>query len=137
MFRDGMSERAPAGFFDRTLTNLRSAWREIADSARGVLSAMPRPEAVGEDNGRLRQQMLICLEGRGGEVAARARAAELGRTYLLLGSAGRERFLRLLAEEFDIDRDRVDRCCGALVEAASPEERQAAERALRTALEPP
>ena len=132
-----MSERAPAGFFDRTLNNLRSAWREIADSARGVLTAVPRPETGGEDLGRLRQQMLNCLDGRGGEVAARARAADLGRTYLALSPAGRERFLRLLADEFDIDRDEVDRCCGALVEATGAEARTAAVRALRTALEPP
>ena len=135
--RDSMSERATTGFFDRTLTNLRSAWREIADSARGVLAAVPRPETASEDIGRLRQQMLNCLDGRGGEVAARARAADLGRTYLAVSPAGRERFLRLLADEFDIDRDAVDRCCGALVDANGPQARAAAERALRAALEPP
>jgi malonyl-CoA decarboxylase len=135
--RASMSERASAGFFDRTLTNLRFAWREIAESARGVLSGGPRPETLGEDDGRLRQQMLNCLEGRGGEVAARARAADLGRTYLLLSPAGRERFLRLLADEFDIDRTEVDRCCRALAEAPEGEPRAAAERALRAALEPP
>jgi malonyl-CoA decarboxylase len=135
--RASMSERAPAGFFDRTLNNLRSAWREIADSARGVLAAVPRPEAAGEDLGRLRQQMLNCLDGRGGEVAARARAADLGRTYLALSPDGRERFLRLLADEFDIDRDDVDRCCRALVEATSADARATAIRALRAALQPP
>ena len=35
-----MTDPAPAGFFegvfDRTLTNLRSAWRDIAESARGL-----------------------------------------------------------------------------------------------------
>jgi malonyl-CoA decarboxylase len=131
-----MSERAPTGLFDRTLTNLRSAWREIAESARGVLVGS-RPEANGDDPTRLRQQMLACLDGRGGEVAARAHAADLGRTYLALGPSGRGQFLRILAEEFDIDRDAVDRCCGALIEAAGPDERAAAERALRAALEPP
>ena len=53
-----MSERAPAGFldgvFDRTLANLRSAWREIALSARGVLSGAPRPDLPEDDIGRLR-----------------------------------------------------------------------------------
>ena len=100
-----MSDRAPAGFldgvFDRTLANLRGAWREIALSARGVLSGAPRPDLPEDDIGRLQQQMLSCLDGRGGEVTARARAADLGRSYLALNPAGRERFLRLLAEEFD------------------------------------
>ena len=88
-----MSDRAPAGFldgvFDRTLANLRSAWREIALSARGVLSGAPRPDLPEDDVARLRQQMLSCLDGRGGEVTARARAAELGRTYLALNQGGR------------------------------------------------
>ena len=136
-----MSERAPAGFldgvFDRTLANLRSAWREIALSARGVLSGAPRPDLPEDDVARLRQQMLSCLDGRGGEVTARARAAELGRTYLALNQGGRERFLRLLASEFDTDHDAVDRCCAALADATATAERIAAERALRAALLPP
>ena len=136
-----MSDRAPGGFldgvFDRTLANLRGAWREIALSARGVLSGAPRPDLPEDDVARLRQQMLSCLDGRGGEVTARARAAELGRTYLALNEAGRGRFLRLLASEFDTDHEAVDRCCAALAAAADPAERIAAERALRTALLPP
>ena len=136
-----MSDRAPAGFldgvFDRTLANLRGAWREIALSARGVLSGAPRPDLPEDDIARLRQQMLSCLDGRGGEVTARARAAELGRTYLSLNQGGRERFLRLLASEFDTDHDAVDRCCARLAAADTTAERIAAERALRTALLPP
>jgi malonyl-CoA decarboxylase len=136
-----MSERAPPGFFegvfDRTLTNLRSAWRDIALSARGVLMRAPRPELSGDDILRLREQMLSCLDARGGEVTARARAADLGRTYLLLDASGRERFLRLLASEFDVDRAEIDRCCGELARADEPGQRAVAERRLRDALEPP
>jgi malonyl-CoA decarboxylase len=136
-----MSDHVPAGFFegvfDRTLTNLRSAWRDIALSARGVLARSPRPELSGEDMVRLREQMLSCLDARGGEVTARARAADLGRTYLLLDASGRERFLRLLASEFDVDHGEVERCCGELLRAEDPIARAAAERQLRDALEPP
>ena len=50
-----MSDRSTAGFLDggfgRTLANLRSAWREIALSARGVLSGAPRPD-LPEDTSR-------------------------------------------------------------------------------------
>src|SRR5215472_13703831 len=131
----------PAGFFegvfDRTLTNLRIAWREIAGSARGVLTGTPRPDLPGEDESRLRAQMLSCLNGQSGGVTARARAAELGRTYLALDPSGRERFLQLLAREFDVDHDEVRRRCEALIGATEPSERSAGERALRTALEPP
>src|SRR5436309_13130368 len=113
-----MSDRAPAGFldgvFDRTLANLRSAWREIALSARGVLSGAPRPDLPEDDVGRLRQQMQSCLDGRGGEVTARARSAELGCRYLALSPAGRGRFLRVWAEEFETDHAAVHGCCGCV-----------------------
>src|SRR5438105_9816987 len=135
------ADPASAGFFegvfDRTLTNLRSAWREIAESARGVLTGTPRPDLPGEDASRLHQQMLRSLDGRAGGVTARARAADLGRTYLSLDAAGRERFLQVLAREFDVDHDEVKRRCERLIGAAQPAERAAEERALRDALEPP
>src|ERR1700680_831945 len=136
-----MSARAPGGFldgvFDRALANLRGAWREIALSARGVLSGAPRPDLPDDDVARLRQQMLSCLDGRGGEVTARARAAQLGRTYLALNAAGRGRFLHLLAEEFDTDHAMVDDCCALVAAAADSAARAAAERALRAALTAP
>src|SRR5580765_885870 len=137
-----MSERAPSsgfldGVFDRTLANLRGVWREIAGSARGVLSGAPRPDLPEDDIARLRQQMLSCLDGRGGEVTARARAADLGRTYLALNAGGRERFLHLLAEEFDTDHAVVDDCCALVGAAADSAARAAAERALRVALTAP
>jgi len=87
-----MSDRAPAGFldgvFDRTLANLRSAWREIALSARGVLSGAPRPDLPDDDVARLRQQMLSCLDGRGGEVH-RAGARRRTRPHLSGAERGR------------------------------------------------
>jgi malonyl-CoA decarboxylase len=133
-----MSERAPSASYDtvvdRTLAKLRTVWREIATSTRGVLSGAPRPDLPDDDAQRLRQQMQSCLDGSGGEVSARARAAELGRTYLSLNQAGRERFLHVMAEDFDIDRDAVDRSCAQLAAAATPAERAPAERALRAAL---
>jgi malonyl-CoA decarboxylase len=136
-----MSDRAPAGFFDgvfdRTLANLRRAWREIALSARAARSGTPRPELPEDDVGRLRLQMVNCLDGRGGEVTARARAAELGRSYLALNAAGRERFLRLLAVEFETDHVAVDAACAALQAAADAAARHAGERNLRAALTPP
>src|SRR5258707_1038578 len=119
-----MSDSAPGSFrdgvFARTLAKLRGAWREIALSARGVLSGAPAPDLPEDDVGRLREQMLSCLEARGGEVTARARAAALGRSYLALNPAGRERFLRLLAEEFDTDHAVVDDCCALVAAAADP-----------------
>ena len=135
-----MTDRAPTGFFDnvvdRTLANLRNVWREIATSTRGVLSGAQRSDLPDGDAVQLRLQMQSCLDGSGGEVGARARAAELGRTFLGLNSLGRTRFLRILATDFDVDRAEIDRRCAALAKAM-PEDRPVAEIALRAALAPP
>jgi malonyl-CoA decarboxylase len=124
---------------DRTLGNLRSlrgAWRDIAAQARGVLGGAPRPELSRDDVEKLRQQLRASLLVRGGAVSARARTAELGRTYLALNQTGRERFLKLLAEEFDIDHAAVAAVVERLAQATG-DERRAIERELRDALEPP
>lgn len=135
------SDRGGGGFLDavvdRTLGRLKSAWRDIAGSARDVLAGSPRPELSGEDTRRLRERLRACLEGRGGEVAARARAADLGRIYLALNQVGRERFLRLIAEEFDVDHGAVGAAADRLLDSVTLADREAAEQGLRHALEAP
>jgi len=135
-----MSERSSAGFFDtvmdRTIGRLRAAWRDIAGQARSG-AAPAGPELTSENMERVREQLRACLAGRGGEVAARVRAADLGRTYLGLNADGRERFLRLLAEEFDVDREAIAQASSRFLAAGSHREKEAAEEGLRAALEPP
>src|SRR3546814_18859648 len=74
----------------------------------------------------------VCSSDLGGEVSARARAAELGRSYLALNATGRHRFLSLLAEEFGPDREQVAAAVEALGKADGEEARRGAERGLRT-----
>ncbi|HSK39953.1 MAG TPA: malonyl-CoA decarboxylase [Arenibaculum sp.] len=121
---------------DRTLRNLRTAWRDIAAAARGAVGAPPRPSLPREDAERLKQQMKACLEARGGEVSARARAAGLGRTYLSLDATGRRNFLRILALDFASDPVAIDAAIDQVTQAATTEARHAAERTLRRVLEP-
>lgn len=127
---------APASLIDRTLRNLRSAWTGLSDSTRYYLSGAPRPDLPGDDLAKMRLQMTDCLEAKGGEVSARARAAELGRSYLALNATGRRRFLTLLAEEFGPDRAEVSLAIEALHAARSEDERRRSERRLRDALVP-
>jgi malonyl-CoA decarboxylase len=131
-----VEEQAAPSLFDRTIENLRTAWRDIAAFSREAVGATPRPHLPREDADRLRVQMQACLAGRGGEVSARARAAELGRTYLGLDSTGRRNFLSVLARDFDVDRATVDRAVDVFHLASDPASRGDAERALRSALEP-
>ncbi|NKB57086.1 MAG: malonyl-CoA decarboxylase [Alphaproteobacteria bacterium] len=114
---------------------LLGAWRDIADSVTSSGRVSPDLSSQG-DADRLREQMAACLEARGGEVSARARAAALGRTYLELDSEGRQRFLRIVAEGFGPDADAVDAAMDA-VQVADPDARAVAQEKLRRALEPP
>jgi malonyl-CoA decarboxylase len=132
------SEITRASLLNRTMQNLREAWREVADWGGGLLPAAPGPHLPEKDIDGLKAQMRNCLEARGGEVSARARAAHLGRIYLALNARGRKRFLQILATEFDIDRKALDRAAAKLQQAGDDiEERAKAERALRQALQPP
>ena len=89
------------------------------------------------DFGKVRKKIDACLEAKGGEVSARARAAELGEAYLVLNANGRRRFLTLLAEEYDVDNDAVE----AVIQSRREEEDHLEERKLtfelRNLLEPP
>ncbi len=126
-----------ASLLNRTMYNLREAWREMADWREGLFAA-PSPNLPEKDMEALKAQMRDCLEARGGEVSARARAANLGRIYLSLNAQGRKRFLQILAREFDIDHKAVNKAVAALQKAGEDSsERAKAERALRQALQPP
>jgi len=115
-----MAEAAPSpvppvsqSFFDRAVGNLRVAWREIAARVAGPAAVAPAPDLPEDDARRLAQRIEECLANRGGEVTARARAAEIGRAYLALSPTGRRRFLNLLADNFGPDRGRIDAAIAA------------------------
>jgi malonyl-CoA decarboxylase len=126
----------------RFVARLKQAWRGLSTGAMAAVGA-PRiasPELVDADLPQLRARLLDCLVGRGGEASARARAAELGQTYLGLTVAGRKRFMQLLAGDFDIDRAAAaDAAAQALKawQSGEPKSVRKAEAALRAALEPP
>lgn len=121
----------------QAVRRLRASWQTIAGAEYDAEAASLRPNLPGDDLQRLRKQMKACLQVRGGEVSARARAAALGKAYLELDASGRERFLTLLATDFDVSEPEVDLAIAALNENVEPVERRAAQSGLRRALEPP
>jgi len=114
--------------------SLRGLWRDIAQAV-GV-SPRIAADLPPDDADTLRDKMRQCLISQGGEVTARARAAQLGRAYLDLNAEGRLKFLRILATEFGTDRTAVDNLLTALTEATDDSARARAERKLKVALEP-
>jgi len=124
----------------QAVRRLRASWQTIAGAEYDAEAASLRPNLPGDDLQRLRKQMKACLQVRGGEVSARARAAALGKAYLELDASGRERFLTLLATDFDVADAEVDAAMetlGGTEGPVGPVERRAAQRQLRRALEPP
>ena len=122
--------------FQRTVQRFWTAWRGVS-SALGTGNGALRPDLPDADADRVRERMRACLQRLGGEISARGRAAELGRSYLSLDATGRQRFLRILATEFDTDRESVVAAAAGLDELDDWSGRKNAERRLRAALYPP
>lgn len=130
-----LNDQGP-GILDRTLGRLRQAWR-MRGMRQGPLPDSVAPNLPDADAARLRRQIDLCLKARGGQVSARARAADLGETYLVLDATGRRRFLEILAREYDVNPAVTDAAIHARQRAVDEAARRAAESCLREALVPP
>ena len=122
MSETALSNGLSTGLFDRTLRRIGSLWRNVSG-------------ANGESEST-ETQMRACLEGRGGEVSARSRAARLAETYLQQDADGRIEFLRRLGS-FDSDPQAVADVFAGIAAATDPAGRAAAMAALRQAVESP
>jgi malonyl-CoA decarboxylase len=120
--------------WDWTLRRIRRIW-PLGDS--GKLKDVVEPDLPTGDLDKLRKKIKACLDGRGGEMSARARAAELGEAYLVLNPQGRRRFLELLATDYDVDNDAVEAAIERRRASEGPEQLQQATSDLRRQLEPP
>jgi malonyl-CoA decarboxylase len=120
--------------WDRTLRRIREFW-PLGDPA--ALKDVVGTDLPAADLSKVRAKIDACLAGEGGEVSARARAAELGETYAVLGSTGRRRFLELLAASYDVDNDSLETAIGKWRLAQDAIARQQAAAGLRDVLEPP
>lgn len=121
---------------ERTLSNLAGAWRDIATSAARSVGLKAVPAANG-DKKTIRKLMAECLEARGGEVSARMRAAELGKSYLELDAEGRADFLSTLARDYAMDPDLVAKAIADYQFEADPDIKLEAEERLRRIVVPP
>ncbi len=121
--------------FNRALKQFRKAWRLTGKHNRALKEGVA-PDLPDADVLRLRDQINNCLEARGGEVSARARAAELGEAYLVLNETGRKRFLECLARHYDVDNEAINSAIVARQASITETETRLAEQQLREALIP-
>ena len=131
-------EASTPSLFDRYLGSLRRLWREVSGrSPGGAIAPDLAPDLAGASAEQLRERMRECLEARGGEVSARARAADLGEAYLTLNRDGRALFLAILARDFDLPRDQLAQAARDYAAATELAERQRLEARLREILTAP
>ena len=114
---------------DRMVRQVRN-WRSTATPSDLEL------EPSLNDDRDLRRTIDDCLAIRGGEVAARKRAQQIGMSFLTLDAEGRHRFFEILAEDYSHDDLSIDLAVAELTAAASVAERRIAIRTLRTATRP-
>lgn len=120
--------------WDKTLRRIRLIW-PLGDQA-GLKHSIDA-NLPDNDLQKVRERINACLEGRGGEVSARTRAAELGETYLILNSEGRKRFLQLLATDFDVNDQAIEDIIAKRLLCTDAEERRHLNLELRNQLVPP
>lgn len=121
----------------RTVDSVLRAWREVEVMARHAVQHDIRPSVPNEDVELLLNEMRRCLDSKGGEVTARAHTADLGRTYLKLNEAGRIKFLKLLAEEFSLDKKNLAALTKEYAKASDNAEKLRLEIAMRDVLVTP
>jgi len=123
-------------FLERTLSHMRRLWRDQSDPAMATNPPQLSPDLEESDLQQLISWMDGCLLNDGDEVSTRNRAVLLGRSYLELSRQGRIRFLVLLAERYDINRDEVEQHFHHWKYANTVDQARAGQ-ALREALDPP
>lgn len=131
-----MSAHTGNNFIGRTLGRLGRAWRDLSHERGTKMPLNLNPSLDENDTEQLIEWMDACLTRVGGEVAARTRAATLGRSYLELNEEGRIGFLTILAERYDIKRDDVEHSFQRWYHATEAQQ-AAASQALRDTLNPP
>ncbi|RVU34993.1 malonyl-CoA decarboxylase [Hwanghaeella grinnelliae] len=117
----------------RTVNSVRRVWLDLGATLDS--DAIPA-KLEGKAADQLLERMRACIASEGGEVSARARAAQLGQYYMGLDAPGRKRFLEILASNFGPDKEKVETAIEAYHHAA-PEKKARARQDLQAVLTPP
>lgn len=120
-----------ANRFERVVRQVRR-WRAAsADEGLKLDPSLPDSQLA-----KLRAAIDECIAAKGGEVAARRKAAAIGAQFLEFDATGQRRFFELLADEYDHNDAEVDRAIDGVLRASDAPSRRRAEHTLAVALEP-
>jgi len=96
-----------AGFSFNPMTEILKAWEKIKSYTRMAITGKVHPDLVGVDVEFIKKQINECILARGGEISSRWRSVELGKIYLNLSKTGKERFMKIIARDFDTDKNLI------------------------------
>lgn len=134
---NGKTDKSLMGFSRRTIEELKRAWRDLLGMTRRMITGKIHPDLPDEDQSHVSKEIYQCLFGKGGEVSCRTQAADLAMTYIGLTRSGRERFLNLLARDFQLNWDQIRELYQKVDSAADVGEKLQRQVTLAEALVPP
>ncbi|MBL8028825.1 MAG: malonyl-CoA decarboxylase, partial [Fibrobacteres bacterium] len=120
-----------------SVVELSRAWSGIKNFTRRTFTDSLHPDLPPKDAEKLLRQIKDCLETSDGGASSQAHAVEIGSQYFELSTEGRKKFLKILAENFDVDRKKVESAIAKYTGAISDTDLFKGEIALKEALTPP
>lgn len=120
----------------RLINNLLGAWKGLSIPFVGKRLELS-PYLHENEIAPLAEKITACLESRGGQASARARAAELGNAYVGMNDEGRRKYLQLLVGKFGTDHAEIRNTAEALFSDLDADKRNEIEHELRQKLTPP
>jgi malonyl-CoA decarboxylase len=119
------------------MSEILKAWKKIKSITRRTFTRKVYPDLIGTDEEYIKKQMHECVFAKGGEISSRSRAVELGKIYLGLSKTGREKFMKILSREFDVDNQKINAIIQKIQSTQDEDTRIKAEMELSKALIPP
>ncbi|MEA3495745.1 MAG: malonyl-CoA decarboxylase family protein [Bacteroidota bacterium] len=120
------------GISHRTIEKIKKAWEESGNAPPKIRMDIPK-----EDEGLLKQIMQDCILEKGGELTNKSRIVHLGMIYLHSTKEGKEKILNILASDFDVDIEKLNKSIKELKTIKDEKNLIKAELNLREALVPP
>ncbi|MCP4153114.1 MAG: malonyl-CoA decarboxylase [bacterium] len=119
------------------MSEILKAWEKLKSMTRIAVTGEVAPDLPKADKEHIRKQIHDCIFTKEGDIASRARAVELGKTYIKLSKKGREKFFNILARDFDVDAQLINDKITAFQNTENEDSRIDAEIQLAKALIPP
>jgi malonyl-CoA decarboxylase len=134
---ESRKKKSLADIGQKTLDDLGRTWDRFVGLTRRKVTGRVDPDLSSTDETFLKQKIHDCVYGRGGDMASRAESVELGEIYLGLSPKGRQKFIAILARDFDVDREHLERVRRKIQDAPDEMRKAKAEIELSAAMVPP